>query len=196
MNILPKTHLKKHDAQFVRRRLKDMEEHRFLRMDCSGKFTAVGEAEDIWTQEELELVLPRVPELAGDPARGDKISKGGLEEAAVALTAENLEVFEHLERETTGSAEFVDENGVEWDVKSPLSPPEDQNWIFDPHHQLKKVRKDFSQGDKVLFNLTRLNSNDLRETLDLFTAELRCDERDDLLILTDEPPSLAEAYPD
>lgn len=162
-----------------------MEQHHFLKMDCSGKFIEVGEPEDIWTDQELAQLRPRIPELAGDPARGDNITEGGLEEAAVALTAENLEVFDHLERETTGGAEFVDEHGVEWDVKSPLSPPDGQNWVFSPDHQLKKVRKDFSQGDKVLFNLTRLNDKDLNATLKLLTLELSCEERDNLLILTD-----------
>lgn len=183
---------KKRHFQHVSRRLKDMEEHRFLKMDCSGEFTAVGEAEDLWTPEELEAIRPRIPGLATDPARGTKISEGGLEEASVALTAENREVFDELERENTGSSEFIDEHGVEWDVKSPLSPPPHQNWEFSAEHQLKKVRKDFAQGDKVLFNLTRLNPNDLRETLDLFTAELNCEERDNLLVLADIVP---EALP-
>ncbi len=164
-----------------------MEEHHFVKMDCSGEFTEVGEPEDIWTEQELSQLRPRIPELAGDPARGYKITDGGLEEAAVALTAENLEVFDHLERETSGSAEFIDEHGVEWDVKSPLSPPDGQNWTFSAEHQLKKVRKDFSQGDKVLFNLTRLNDRDLENTLQLLTLELSCEERENLLILTDRP---------
>lgn len=178
--------------EFVTRRLKDMEDDEFYQMDESGEFDEVGEPEDLWTPEELAELRPRVPELATDPARGEKISNGGLEEAAVALTAENLEVFDRLERETTGSAEFVDEHGVEWDVKSPLSPPEGQNWEFDAEHQLKKLRKDFSQGDKVLFNLTRLNDEDARETIDLLKRELRPEERDDFLVLIDTDPDEIE----
>lgn len=164
-----------------------MEGHRFLSMDEQGNFKVVGEPEDRWTSSELESVMPQVGPLATDPARGEKISQGGLEEAAVALSAENLEVFEDLKRETTGSAEFEDEKGVEWDVKSPLSPPPGQNWEFSPEHQLEKVRHDFAQGDKVLFNLTRLNKDDLQETIELFRSHLLPEERDDLLFLTDYP---------
>lgn len=185
MRVGQKLKLPQRQQDFVARRLKEMEGHRFLSMDEQGNFQVVGEPLDEWTPEELQAVMPEVRELAADPARGDKISKGGLEEAAVALSAENLEVFEDLTRESTGSAEFEDENGVEWDVKSPLSPPPGQNWEFSPHHQLEKVRHDFAQGDKVLFNLTRLDDEDRGETIELFRRELRADERDDLLFFTD-----------
>lgn len=166
-----------------------MEQHRFYQLDCSGEFAEVGEPEDIWTEEEMEEILPRVRDLAVDPARGSKIGETGLEEAAVALTAENLEIFDRLTRETTGGAEFEDENGVAWDVKSPFSPPENhQYWKYDANHHLEVLRKDFGQGDKVLFNLTRLNDKDLQATFHCLETNLTCHERDDLLILADHPP--------
>ena len=163
-----------------------MEDRRFYQLDCSGKLQAIGEPEDIWTESEMDEIMPEVRALATDPARGTKIGEAGLEEAAVALTAEHLEVFDDLKRETTGSAEFVDEHGIEWDVKSPLSPPEGQNWKYDVDHQLTVLRKDFGQGDKVLFNLTRLNDQDLQATFQLLEGNLECHERDDLLILAEE----------
>jgi hypothetical protein len=125
-----------------------------------------------------------IESLALDPSRGLKLQAGGVEEAMVALQAENLEVFERLEREETGGAEFADEQGVEWDVKSPLSPSLDNNWKYSPRHQLKKVRRDFSQGDKVLLNLTRVNDNDRDQTIQVLHDSLSCSERENLLILS------------
>ncbi len=172
---------------YARERLKSVENFNFAKLDDKGTLLQVGEVFDPWEPQEIDQAMQRLESLAIDPAKGPKLQLGGVEEAVVALQAENLEIFEHLTREPTGGAEFVDENGVEWDVKSPLSPPPDQNWQFSASHQLKKVRHDFAQGDKVLFNLTRVNESDRKETLDLFNEELTHNERGMLLILTDAP---------
>lgn len=172
----------------TRRRLQEMSSHRFLQLGCQGELKVVGQESDPWTAPELEDVFQRVRGLAEDPARGKKVTPSGLEEAAVALSAENLRVFERLEREETGGAEFLSPDGASWDVKSPLSPPPDQNWNYSADHQLVKVRKDFGNGDKVLLNLTRLTPQDRDVTLSLFQAELSCDERGQLLVFTDAGP--------
>lgn len=171
--------------QFVHRRLKEMEGHHFFRLDPNGGFESVGEIEDSWTPAEIEVALPRVRDLATDPARGTKLSDMGLEEAAVALTAEHLDVFSRLTRETSGGAEFRDENGVSWDVKSPFSPPPEQGWSLSPEHHLDRVRKDFDQGDHVILNLTRVNSEDRNATMSLFQQALTVQEREQILFLSD-----------
>jgi hypothetical protein len=145
----------------------------------------VGAESDPWTEVEIQDAYVRVRELAADPARGDKITEAGLEEAGVALTAENLGVFDKLERETTGGSEFQAPDGSKWDVKSPISPPQNQDWYFSPHHHLNKVRKDLSSGDNVLLNLTRVTPQDRDATLNLFSQEMTCDEKGRLLVLSD-----------
>lgn len=167
------------------KRLQEMASHSFLQLGCQGELKVVGRESDPWTAPELQDAFQRVRDLAEDPARGNKVTPSGLEEAAVALSAENLEVFERLEREKTGAAEFLTPDGESWDVKSPLSPPPEQNWDYSPDHQLVKVRKDFGNGDKVLLNLTRLTPQDRDLTLSLFQEELSCDERGQVLIFTD-----------
>jgi hypothetical protein len=174
-----------HFQDLIKRRLKEVESFNFARLDCDGNLHLVGESIDIWEPQELEDASARLESLALDPSRGLKLQAGGVEEAVVALQAENLGVFERLEREETGGAEFADEHGVEWDVKSPLSPSPDHNWKFSPHHQLKKVRRDFSQGDKVLLNLTRVSEDDRDQTLRVLHDSLSCSERENLLILSD-----------
>jgi hypothetical protein len=166
-------------------RLNRMASHRFVRLGCDGSRTVVGAESDPWTSDEIEDAYDRVRELAADPARGDKITEAGLEEAGVALTAENLGVFPKLVREKTGGSEYQAPDGTKWDVKSPVSPPKDQNWYYSPHHHLDKVRKDLSSGDNIFLNLTRVTPTDRDSTLELFTQELSCDERGRLLILSD-----------
>jgi hypothetical protein len=162
-----------------------MQDQVFYRLTCNDEFSRVGADPPEWDSKSLHLALGRAAELASDPAKGNKISDGGIEEAAVALTAEHHSVFLQATRETSGSAEFIDDQGVAWDVKSPLSPPPGQNWAYSPDHQLVKIRHDLSQGDRVLFNLSRVNDKDRDDTLNLLKAELTCEERSKLVILTD-----------
>ena len=171
-------------------RLKAMDDKVFLRLTCQDRFETVSSAPAEWNEQQLRAALARGPELAADPAKGGKINDGSLEEAAVALTAEHQKALPKLTRETSGSAEFIDANGVAWDVKSPLSPPPGQNWSSSPEHQITKIRHDLGQGDKVLFNLSRVNEKDRDATLALMQEKLSCQERSQLLILTDPEVSL------
>ena len=172
----------------LRRRLQEMSGHRFVKIEESGDLTLVGRAQDPWTEDEISDAFRRVRSLASDPARGDKITPMGVEEASVALTAENLHTFHHLEREKTGASEFVDENNRFWDVKSPFSPPPEKiGWYYSPHHQLEQVRDDLAKGDRVLLNLSRLRPEHRDQTLDLFREQLTQNERGQLLVLTDAP---------
>lgn len=175
----------------VKERLLDMQEHAFYQLTCDDRFEQVGEQTKEWDERSLRQAFARTTDLASDPAKGNKIFDGNLEEAAVALTAERQEVIGLATRETTGSAEFIDDNGVGWDVKSPLSPPAGQNWSYSPDHQLTKIRHDLSQGDKVFFNLSRVNDKDRDATLALLKSELTCSERSQLLILTDPEVAVA-----
>lgn len=162
-----------------------MQSQTFVRLTCEDTFVQVGAPAEKWDPNELKAALQRAPELATDPAKGNKITEGGIEEAAVALTAEHLHIFDSATRESSGSAEFIDNRGISWDVKSPLSPLPGQNWAYSPDHQLVKIRHDLSQGDRVLFNLSRVNDKDRDDTLKLLTDELTCGERSLLVILTD-----------
>lgn len=172
-------------AQLVKQRLKGMEDQVFVQLNGNNSFDQVSRSVDGWTPSELETAAGRAPKLASDPAKGNKITDGSIEEAAVALTAEHQQIFTTATRESSGSAEFIDNFGIAWDVKSPLSPPEGQNWNFSAEHQLTKVRHDLSQGDKVLFNLSRVNDKDRDDTLQLFSQELTLNERGQIVILTD-----------
>lgn len=169
----------------VKDRLLAMEDQTFFRLNCDDTFSLAGSPSVEWDHKSIQQAIGRSEALASDPAKGGKITDGSIEEAAVALTAERQHIFELATRESSGSAEFIDDKGVAWDVKSPLSPPPGQNWVFSPDHQVEKIRHDLSQGDRVLFNLSRVNDKDRDDTLNLLKKELTCQERSQILILTD-----------
>lgn len=159
-----------------------MQDHRFIALDNDG-VSSRGEEPHPFSEEDRGEVYDKGPDLARDPARGDKILPQTLEEASVALMAEHLEVFETVRRESSGSAEFVDEKGQAWDVKSPVSPPPEQGWFFAPEHHLGKIREDFDQGDRVLLNLSRCNEQDSQTMIEHLNQSLTQDEKGRLLIL-------------
>lgn len=173
----------------TRRRLQEMSQSRFHQLQPDGSLLLVGRASDPWTEDELSLATERVRDLASDPARGDKITPMGLEEATVALSAENLHAFTRLEREKTGASEFQAPDGSTWDVKSPFSPPPDQGWEYSPEHQLEKVRDDLAQGDNILLNLTRVTPEDRDRTVDYLRQNLPIEERGQVLIFSDLNPA-------
>jgi hypothetical protein len=177
--------LQPQQSEKFRERLTDMQTQQFYRLTCDDVFVPTGNASDDWNDHSMQQAFLRVTSLASDPAKGNKIVDGSLEEAAVALTAERKQIFREATREASGSAEFIDDRGIQWDVKSPLSPPLGQNWAYSPEHQLVKIRHDLEQGDQVLFNLSRVNDKDRDDTLRLLKAELTCQERAQLVILTD-----------
>lgn len=107
-------------------------------------------SESYW-QDQLSLAI--------DPARGTKIGQAGLEEAAVAVHAQNAGVLRCPQREKTGASEFVD-GRYYWDVKSPVSPLPGANWQFDVNHQVEVVKDEIRGKERVLLNLTRCTPED------------------------------------
>ena len=69
MRVSQRAGLPQRQQDFLTKRLKQMESHRFLRMDDQGDFHLVGEQHDEWTPSELKAVMPLVRDLATDPAR-------------------------------------------------------------------------------------------------------------------------------
>lgn len=138
--------------------------------------------EDYW-QDRLEL--------ASDPAKGDKIDKTGLEEAAVAMHAMFSGVLRKPERESTGHSEFVD-RGELWDVKSPVSPLPGAHWTIDVQHQVDVVKKEVNGDEKVLLNLTRCNDEDAEAVRQALIGNLTEWESQRLVILRNNPEPIRE----
>ena len=124
--------------------------------------------------------------MISDPAHGGKTNPNTVEEGAVGLWAEANGVVPPLERESTGLSEFTDSQGQNWDVKSPISPPPHQTWIFDAQHQLEVVRDELQGGENVLLNLSRCNPEDSARVFSLMTTHLQSWEKQRVVILMPE----------
>lgn len=122
--------------------------------------------------------------LARDPAKGEALQPGGIEEASVAFMAEHYGVLpQPVGRETTGYSEFVDGQGRKWDVKSPLSPPAGAGWVLDVPHQVEKVHEELARGERVLLNLSRCTPTDAAAVLEGLDQALQGDARSRVAVL-------------
>lgn len=123
-------------------------------------------------------------ELVRDPAKGNTVGAGSIEEAAIGLVARTGGVIAGpIRRDGTGLAEFIGRNDVKWDVKSPLSPSEGQTWRFDAQHQVVKIEHDLAQGNLVLLNLSRCSPTDTRAVLAAMHAGLAASDLSKIYIL-------------
>ncbi len=172
-------------AESFRDSLKRVDEYRFGVLAEDG-LSPVGQPAQTFPCD--QVVLSSLQDLALDPAKGGKITPGSIQEAVVGFKAQALGVLPTLSRESTGSSEFVEASGKTWDVKGPVSPPQgvdkipSKSWVFDAHHQVDKLRHDFSQGDNVLLDLSRCNGADGKELIDLLSHELTGEEKDKVLV--------------
>jgi hypothetical protein len=139
------------------------------------------------TDAQWDETASRIETLSKDPAKGGKPTPGSVEEAVVGVYAEMAGIAAPpVIRESTGAAEFVDGNHVQWDVKSPKSPPPGARWVFDPDHQVVKIRHDQSNGEKVMLNLSCCNQADTATLLALLNRELSDEECRNIVILVNK----------
>jgi len=159
---------------------------RWARFQGAG-LEAVGSAPQPASAAELRALCADSLDLAHDPAKGGKPDDKSIEEAAVAVLGERLGALRGLSRESTGYSEFVDADGVKWDVKSPFSPPADKpGWLFDANHQRDVLHDDLSNGEGILLDMTRVNRRDAGSLLEVLQTGLTQDERGHVLLLLDE----------
>lgn len=144
----------------------------------------VGEAPHPHGDDEVSLSSPAVLALASDPAHGGKITEGNIQEATVGLMAKRLKALPSLHREVTGAAEFIEDSGQKWDVKSPFSPPSmpSSTWVFDANHQVDNLRHDLSEGENVILDLSRCTHADSSQLLELMKGELSREEKGQVLV--------------
>lgn len=153
-------------------------------LDESGGLAVLCQAHQPADASDRREIDAKGAALARDPAKGEALQPGGIEEASVAFMAEHYGVLpQPVGRETTGYSEFVDGQGRNWDVKSPLSPPPGAGWVLDVPHQVEKVREDLAQGDRILLNLSRCSATDAAAVLEGLDQALQGDERSRVAVL-------------
>lgn len=104
------------------------------------------------TQQELD-------DLARDPAHGNQITPKGLHEKKIGLNLESRGQLPGLiQRDSTGAAEFIDANGVKWDIKSFNSNFPPKKGGFDLNRDLGKIQVELNKGENVILDTTNLNA--------------------------------------
>ncbi|MFK7871114.1 MAG: hypothetical protein AB8B58_17985 [Roseobacter sp.] len=104
------------------------------------------------TQEELD-------DLARDPAHGGRITPGSEAERDVGLGLEERgEIPGPIRRDPTGGAEFIDADGVEWDVKAYNSNFPNGFNVSRIEQQLDMSRR---LGENVMIDTRNLSPSDL-----------------------------------
>lgn len=110
------------------------------------------------TQEEYE-------DLARDPAKGGKIDAGSEAERDVGLGLEERgEVPGPIKRDPTGGAEFIDADGVEWDVKAYNSNFPNG---FQPERIERQLEMSRKLGEKIMLDTRNLSASDLSTLRDI-----------------------------
>ena len=138
----------------------------------------------------VTLSSPGVLAMASDPAHGGKVSEGNIQEAVVGLMAQHLKAIPSLKRDPSAYSEFVEPSGQTWDVKSPFSPPSipNQTWFFDASHHLDNVRHEVEGDENVLLDLSRCNSADSRQLVELMQHSLTPQEKAKVLVFYNVAP--------
>ena len=108
-------------------------------------------------------------DLAKDPAKGGKIDAGSEAEREVGLGLEERgEVPGPITRDPTGGAEFIDANGVEWDVKAYNSNFPNG---FQPERIEQQLEMSRRLGENIMLDTRNLSSADLSKLREIVDAK-------------------------
>jgi hypothetical protein len=109
------------------------------------------------TQSELD-------DLAKDPAHGNKIEPKGIQERQIGLTLEARgDLKPPIKRDPSGAAEFIDGDGVKWDIKGFNSNYPPKKGGFSLNRDLGKIEAELNKGEHVILDTTQLSPTHLQE---------------------------------
>lgn len=106
--------------------------------------------------------IERTPEefenLARDPAQGNAIIEKSIHERTVGLALEAQgKLKPKIKRDPSGAAEFIDGNGIKWDVKSFNSKFPPKKGGFTVEKGTRKIEEELRKGENVILDTTNLS---------------------------------------
>jgi len=117
--------------------------------------------EDLINEFKSAQKLDRVFDLSRDAAHGGKISLKTIQEARVGLALEEAgKLAPPIARCPNPAAEFIDGNGVMWDVKGFFSGT--GRGAFKLVDDLAKVNAELAAGDNVIIDTSKMNAADIQ----------------------------------
>lgn len=100
----------------------------------------------------------RVRELSPDPAHNNQITPNSRREGLIGATLEARGILPGpITREPTGKSEFVDRNGVQWDVKAFNSKYLPKQGGFTLERAVNKLLHEFKGGERVILDTKDLS---------------------------------------
>ena len=103
-------------------------------------------------------------DLARDPAHGNNIEPKGVEERTIGLSLEARgDLKPPIKRDPSGAAEFIDGDGVKWDIKGFNShyPPRKGGFSLD--RDIGKIEAELDKGENVILDTTQLNQTHIEQ---------------------------------
>ncbi|ABF90255.1 hypothetical protein MXAN_7256 [Myxococcus xanthus DK 1622] len=101
----------------------------------------------------------RIEELASDPAQGGKVTPKTRREAEVGLQLEERrQLPAPIKRDPTGQSEFVDSQGIKWDIKTFDSRFPPRKGGFSLERDLDKIKAELARGENVILNTENMSA--------------------------------------
>lgn len=101
----------------------------------------------------------RFLQLASDPSHGNEATPGSRREAYVGLRLEKRGLLPApIHRDPSGAAEFIDAQGVKWDVKGFHSHWPPQEGGFDVLEAETRLAEEIASGQKIILDMKNLST--------------------------------------
>jgi peptidoglycan hydrolase-like protein with peptidoglycan-binding domain len=98
--------------------------------------------------------------LASDPAHNGKVTGQGIKERNIGVDLEGQGKLKGITRDPSGAAEFIDANGVKWDIKSFNSNFKPSQGGFKLDRDLGKIEAELGKGENVIIDTTNMSAAD------------------------------------
>ncbi len=110
--------------------------------------------------------------MAKDPAHGNQITQKGIQEREIGLLLETRGYLKSpIKRDPSGSAEFIDGDGVKWDIKGFNSNYPPRKGGFNLERDIGKIEAEINKGENVILDTTQLNQIHLQQLKTVIEAK-------------------------
>jgi len=128
----------------------------------------------------IEKVIKSKPHRANfiyDVAQGNKVTENSIREALAACAAEDQGICKQLTRAVEAEHDFTDILGNKWDVKQLHSIGLEANYEKTMKNLIDTIKKDISQGEFILLNVSNANKNHIEIFEKLMINSLSSNEK-------------------
>ena len=146
-------------------------------MPASPSSTSSKDTPNLHSPKKRQRTQSEYDDLARDPAHNNNLTGKGIRERQIALDLERTSKLPYpIKRDPSGHADFIDGNGVSWDIKAFQSYfPGTETLIprkkggFDIKEKIRDIEEEFNKNQNVILDTTNLTSHHAQELRDEIT---------------------------